>query len=159
MVKIQYKDQIGFENKRLENEIHSRMAAYRSLAGGSDLTLMHGWVIRYLYKNRDKEVFQRDIEAEFSIARSTATGVLKLMEKKGYIRRISVERDARLKKLELTELGIKMEEGTIANINKIETMLRQNISEEELEIFFRVIKKMRSNIEMKEGETNRRRQV
>ena len=103
-------------------------------------------------------MYQRDIEAEFSIARSTATGILKLMEKKGYIRRVSVERDARLKKLELTALGVNMEEGTIRNINQMETLLRQGISDEELEVFFRVIRKMRSNIEIQQGETNRRRE-
>lgn len=158
MLKIEYKDHIGYENKRLENELHSRMAAYRASVGGEDLTTMQCWIIRFLYEHEEEEVYQRDIEAEFSIARSTATGILKLMEKKGYIRRVSVERDARLKKLELTALGVNMEEGTIRNINQMETLLRQGISDEELEVFFRVIRKMRSNIEIQQGETNRRRE-
>ncbi len=128
MLKIEYKDHIGYENKRLENELHSRMAAYRASVGGEDLTMMQCWIIRFLYEHEEEEVYQRDIEAEFSIARSTATGILKLMEKKGYIRRVSVERDARLKKLELTALGVNMEEGTIRNINQMETLLRQGIS-------------------------------
>ena len=118
MLKIEYKDHIGYENKRLENELHSRMAAYRASVGGEDLTMMQCWIIRFLYEHEEEEVYPRDIEAEFSIARSTATGILKLMEKKGYIRRVSVERDA----------------------------------------FFRVIRKMRSNIEIQQGETNRRRE-
>lgn len=158
MLKIEYKDHIGYENKRLENELHSRMAAYRASVGGEDRTMMQCWIIRFLYEHEEEEVYQRDIEAEFSIARSTATGILKLMEKKGYIRRVSVERDARLKKLELTALGVNMEEGTIRNINQMETLLRQGISDEELEVFFRVIRKMRSNIEIQQGETNRRRE-
>lgn len=157
MVKMEYEDHIGFENKRLENEIHSRMTAYRTALGTEELTMMQSWIIRFLYKNEEKEIFQRDIEARFSIARSTATGVLQLMEKKGFIRRIPVERDARLKKLELTDKGIQREESTIQNINEMESMLRQGISEEDLEVFFRVIRKMRSNIEIKKGETNRRR--
>ena len=40
------------------------------------------------------------------MARSTVTGVVKLMERKGLIRRESVSSDARLKKLVLTEKGI-----------------------------------------------------
>ena len=83
MLKIEYKDHIGYENKRLENELHSRMAAYRASVGGEDLTMMQCWIIRFLYEHEEEEVYQRDIEAEFSIARSTATGILKLMEKKG----------------------------------------------------------------------------
>ena len=144
MLKVEYRDHIGFENKRLENEIHSRMTAYRAAMGGEELTMMQSWIIRFLYEHSEEDIYQRDIEAEFSIARSTATGILKLMEKRGYIRRVSVERDARLKQLELTEVGIRMQEGTIRN--------------EELEVFFRVIRKMRSNIEIQQGETNRRRE-
>ena len=109
MLKVEYRDHIGFENKRLENEIHSRMTAYRAAMGGEELTMMQSWIIRFLYEHSEEDIYQRDIEAEFSIARSTATGILKLMEKRGYIRRVSVERDARLKKLELTEVGIRMQ--------------------------------------------------
>ena len=104
MLKVEYRDHIGFENKRLENEIHSRMTAYRAAMGGEELTMMQSWIIRFLYEHSEEDIYQRDIEAEFSIARSTATGILKLMEKRGYIRRVSVERDARLKKLELTDV-------------------------------------------------------
>ena len=145
MLKVEYRDHIGFENKRLENEIHSRMTAYRAAMGGEELTMMQSWIIRFLYEHSEE-------------ARSTATGILKLMEKRGYIRRVSVERDARLKKLELTEVGIRMQEGTIRNINRLESTLRQGISDEDLEVFFRVIRKMRSNIEIQQGETNRRRE-
>ena len=38
MLKVEYRDHIGFENKRLENEIHSRMTAYRAAMGGEELT-------------------------------------------------------------------------------------------------------------------------
>ena len=69
-------------------------------------TPMHGWIIGYLYRHRDTPVFQRDIEREFSITRSTVTNILQLMERKGYIERRSVPQDARLKQLVLTEEGI-----------------------------------------------------
>ena len=82
------------------------------------------------------------------------------MEKRGYIRRVSVERDARLKKLELNGSWLsRMQEGTIRNIKPgWKSTLRQGISDEDLEVFFRVIRKMRSNIEIQQGETNRRRE-
>ena len=47
---------------------------------------MHGWIIGYLYRHRDTPVFQRDIEREFSITRSTVTNILQLMERKGVYR-------------------------------------------------------------------------
>ncbi|WP_125588339.1 MarR family winged helix-turn-helix transcriptional regulator [Companilactobacillus jidongensis] len=46
-----------------------------------------------------KDIFQRDIEAEFNIRRSTATNILKNMEKKDLIKRVQVSTDSRLKKI------------------------------------------------------------
>lgn len=148
---------VGFVMKKLDNEIHSRMTAMRVESGGEDLTLMQCWIIRYLYERQEEDIFQKNIEADFSIARSTATGILQLMERKGYIQRISIERDARLKKVILTQKGIEQEETTRRNIQRMESMLIEGIPEEELDVFYRVIEKMRSNIEWKENETDRRR--
>ena len=38
---------------------------------------IHGWVIGYLYDNREKEIFQKDLESTFCIARSTVTKIVK----------------------------------------------------------------------------------
>ena len=89
------------------------MAAARE-RGVDELTAMHGWILGYLCRNEDKDIFQKDIEAEFKICRSTVTNILKLMEKKGYIRRESVPYDARLKKLVLTDTGREVEEEDVA---------------------------------------------
>ncbi len=151
-------EHIGREVKRLDNEIHSMMAVARTQTGNADMTMMHNWVIGYLYRNQGKEIFQRDVEAEFSIARSTATGILQLMEKKGYLYRESVERDARLKRLVLTENGIRCHEEHIQTIIRIEYMMREGFSEQEIENFFRVIRKMRENLEKNHSETDRRRE-
>lgn len=147
---------VGPEVKRLGNEIHSNIDAYRA-AAGDDLTMMQSWIIGFLYDERDREVFQKDIEAKYSIARSTATGILQLMEKKGYIVRQTVEKDARMKRLVLTEKGLQQRENTIRNIQRLEARLREGISEEDLDTFFRVIRKMRNNIEREHCETDRRR--
>lgn len=154
---MEKKDHIGIEVKRLDNEIHSRMAVYRSEKNQGELTMMQSWILGFIYRNPQREIFQKDIEAKFSIARSTATGILQLMEKNGYIRRISLPRDARMKKLELTPKGIQMQEITLENIQRMENKLREGISQEDIEIFFRVIRKMRSNVEMEQSETDRRR--
>ncbi|NCB92461.1 MAG: MarR family transcriptional regulator [Clostridia bacterium] len=154
---MQREGHIGLEIKRLDNEIHSRMAVYRDSVGASELTRMQAWIIGFLYRNEEKEIFQKDIEAEFSIARSTATGILQLMEKKGYLKRQSVERDARLKSVVLTNAGERMHLNIEDNISKMESRLRMGITGEELEVFFRVIRKMRENVEVDDNETDRRR--
>ncbi|MBQ0001516.1 MAG: winged helix-turn-helix transcriptional regulator [Clostridiales bacterium] len=104
------------------------------------------WIIKYLYDHREEAVYQKDIEAFFRIARSTATGVLQCMEKQGYLTRCSVEGDARLKRLVLTEKAIAIQMAVFRILEENEQTLRQDISEEELEVFFRVTEKMKANI-------------
>ena len=74
------------------------------------MTMMHGWIIRYLYENREQDIFQKDIEQRFAVGRSTVTNLIQLMEKKGFVKRESVKQDARLKKVILTEKGIASQE-------------------------------------------------
>ena len=73
---------IGVEIKKLNNTVHRAITYYAKMSGMDEVTLMHGWIIQYLYENREKEVFQKDIEQQFSICRSTVTNIIQLMEKK-----------------------------------------------------------------------------
>ena len=138
---------VGFEVRTLSNMIYRQLLAYEARRGIDEVTVMHGWIIGYMYENSDNEIFQKDIESAFSIARSTVTGILKLMEKKGYIYRKSVERDARLKRLVLTDRGRELHEGTVKNIKMLESHVREGIDTGELETFFKVISQMKANLE------------
>ena len=44
------------------------------------------------------------------------------------------------------------------NVERMEWMMREDLSEEEIETFFRVIRKMRENLEKNHSETDRRRE-
>ena len=61
-------------------------------------------VIEYLIKH-EEPVYQRDLENHFFVRRSTVSKVLRLMEEKGMIERLSVHDDARLKQIVLTDYG------------------------------------------------------
>ena len=60
-------------------------------------------VIVYLARHDNEEIFPQDIEQRFGVTRSTSCRVLGLMEQKGLIAREPVKRDARLKKIVLTD--------------------------------------------------------
>jgi len=138
---------IGFEIKSLSNIIKrsiDKQIAEHCDAGPS---VTHGWIIGYIYDNmRQGDVFQRDLEAKFNIRRSTATGILKIMEKNGLIVREPVEYDARLKKLVLTSKAIEIHESIVREINAIENAMRKGLSQEELDAFFATMEKIKSNI-------------
>ena len=68
------------------------------------LTGTQGRVLCYIFiTSQWQDIYQRDIEDVFEIRRSTATGILQLLERDGYIERVSVPTDARLKKIVLTD--------------------------------------------------------
>ena len=102
----------------MDNLIFRKINQFARANGVEQATPMHGWIIEYLYRHREEQVFQRDIEREFSITRSTVTNILQLMERKGYIQRQSVPQDARLKQLVLTEEGVRFHENTILSFHQ-----------------------------------------
>lgn len=151
-------ERIGFEIHMLDHMLARNMQAHVRAAGIDEITLMHGWIIRYLYANRDRDVFQKDIEKDFSVGRSTVTNVIKLMEKKGFIRRESVEHDARLKKVILTEKGILSHETMEHMIDNMDASLMEGIEDEELEVFHSVIRKLKENLK-KDGICGRKEEL
>ena len=107
---------------------------------------MQTWIIRYLHDHRDQDVFQRDFERDFTITRSTVTGILQLMEKNGYILRMSVPSDARLKKIVLTEKGSALYEQMQDHIRETERLLIRGLTEEEVETLLKLLEKVKENL-------------
>jgi hypothetical protein len=97
-------NQVGFMVHKLDMGVKRILDAKMKAAGYDEVTMMHGWILKYLYDNRDREVYQRDIEKQFSIGRSTVTTIIQLMEKRDLICRQSVDHDARLKRVMLNLL-------------------------------------------------------
>ena len=138
---------IGFEIRTLSNLIRRNMNGSNAIKNADNVTGMHGYIIGYLYDHRDKDIFQKDLEEEFLIRRSTATVVLQLMEKNGLIVRQPVSYDARLKKLQLTQKAIEIHKSVVKDIDQVELRLRQGISDEELITFFSIMERLKKNIE------------
>lgn len=143
---------IGLEIRRLDHMLSRNLAANVKASGLDEMTLMHGWIIRYLYENRDEEIFQKDIEKNFSVGRSTVTNIIRLMEKRGYLCREAVEKDARLKKVLLTEKGIQDYESVEALIDRMNERIMAGISDEELRVFDRVVAQLKENIRQQHKE-------
>ena len=129
--------------RRVDNLIFRRLNQFSRANGVEQTTPMHGWIIEYLYRHRDEPVFQRDIEREFSITRSTVTNILQLMERKGYIERRSVPQDARLKQLVLTEEGICFHEKTMLCFHQTDDYVAGLLTAEENTELLRLLNKLR----------------
>ena len=138
---------IGFEIKTLSNLIKRQFDQSSNKKEIDNLTGTNGWVIGYLANNQHRDVFQKDLELEFSIRRSTASKILQLMEKKGFIKRESVEYDARLKKLVLTEKALEVHAIAQQGINQLEKKISKGLTNEEIETFFKIAEKIKKNLE------------
>ena len=93
---------VGHQVHRIDRSISKLLEMRVKEEGLDEIALMHGWILRYLYEHQDKEIYQKDIEKEFGLRPSTATEVLKALEKKELICRVSEKQDARLKRIEFT---------------------------------------------------------
>lgn len=111
-----------------------------------NLTSRHIAIAKYLYENLDKDIFQKDIEEEFCIRRSTVTSILNLMEKNGIIKRERVGCDARLKKIVLTEKVKSIHNNIVSQIMDMEKTVLNGIDEEELKRFYETLEKIKNNI-------------
>ena len=137
---------IGMEISRTNNLL-LRSCLKNDFRGVSTATGKNAWIIGYIAEHGDMDVFQRDIEEDFSIRRSTVSNMISLMEQKGYVKREPVSYDARLKKLVLTPKALDIHRRVHENIIASEQNMRKDISDEELEIFFDVLEKIQKNIE------------
>lgn len=113
----------------------------------------NGWIIAYLTENSDREVFQKDIEREFGITRSTASKVIDLMEQKGLVERKKVPQDARLRQLILTDKSRKISDLILEDKERLEKTLMRGFSDEEKELLSDCLLRMKKNLEQ-EGENN-----
>lgn len=141
------RNDIGFKIRMLSNLIKRDVEKSRSEIGINIPKGVNGWAISYFYENRKNDIFQKDFENEFSIRRSTASSILKTMEQNGFVERVSVPYDARLKKIVLTDKAIKIHKTIINDIEKREQRLRNGISQNEIDNFLNTLDKLMANME------------
>ena len=143
---------VGHQIHKMDRTISKLLEMRVKDEGLDEATLMHGWILRYLYEHQEQDIYQKDIEKYFGICRSGVTSIIQALEKKGQVYRASVETDARLKKVMLTEKGKSSHEKLGEIFQKMDADLEDGISEEEIQAFMKVINKVYCNIEKMKGE-------
>ena len=112
------------------------------------ITGVQSRVMHYiLVKCVEGPVFQRDVERAFGLSRSTATGILQLMEKNGLILRESVHNDARLKSLVPTEKAAHLDAQIGESLRRTEQRLTRGLSSAQLTLFLQTAAHMSANLD------------
>lgn len=137
---------IGIELRSLGNLV-MRFIENRARAQSCELlTGSNGWILGYLLQNADREVYQRELEEEFSITRSTASKVVNLMEKKGLVERKTAEHDARMLKLALTEKAEALALSMRRESENLSRILTRDFTPTEIETMYDYIERMKKNL-------------
>lgn len=144
-------EHIGLYINKLSKNI--RYAANMEISQGNETVTgeqcrLMGYISRRL--NMGEDVYQRDIEHEFGVKRSSVASILSNLEKGGYILRQGEESDKRIKKIILTEKGVALSEKMKNNIQRLENVISSGMSKEEKETLLRLVKKAINNVESSE---------
>ena len=108
---------VGQSLRCLQRLIHQKVEVLK-VESKDDLTLVQAHTLRYLDEHKEEDIFERH----------------------------SVNSDKRLKKLVLTAKTKELHLTISKNVERLEALLKKDINEEELEIFFKVIDKMKQNV-------------
>lgn len=143
----------GHDVGRLINTISHQLKRRMCIQEEEDslTTNMQRLVLHYiLFESLKRDIYQKDVEKEFQIRRSTATGTLQILEKNGFINREQVEWDARLKKLTPTDKAKGVRRHILDNIRYIEELLARDIPSEKLVVCREVLSQMSENLSVDE---------
>jgi len=145
---------VGYKLRLLHNQLHKRMEYQKEQNefDSGDLTRMQRFTIGYLYHNKGRDIYQKDLETEFAISRATASNMLAVMERKGLLKREPVKHDARLKRLVLTERSMKMYQQVERDMLETEQTLTNGMTEDDKQRLHQYLDKMIQNLVGDTGE-------
>lgn len=133
---------------RISNRLRRRSKKIQDTLG---ITGAKGNILDYiLVESEKRNVYQKEIEREFGLRPSTATEVLKSLEKEQLIMRIPDDTDGRLKKIVFTKKAEEIRNLLRREIEQSESVLLRGISEEDQEHFLRITKIMLENLDEEE---------
>ena len=104
-------------------------------------------IIHYLMDHPDEEVYQKDLEKFFSISGATATNMIKGLEKSELVERIPNEKDARLKRIVLTEKAVVREQRIRKLVMELEEGMVAGFTEEEISTYCKMTDRILQNLD------------
>ena len=118
-----------------------------------ELTPMQRHILNYiLLETLHRDIYQKNLEEEFQVRKSTVSGILKLIEKNGFIYRESVKEDARLKRILPTKKAEALRPSILEHIHETEIRMTEGVSEQDLVLCKKVLYQMCQNLAEKNRE-------
>lgn len=135
---------IGKEMREVQQLLH-RKYELKKEQQSEKLTQVQVHVLMYIHRH-DGQVFQKDIEQHLKVRRSTASQILNVLERESYVERMRLDSDARMKEIVVTDKTLALIDSMERHMKETESMLRVNISKDDMETFFKVIDQIKENL-------------
>lgn len=137
---------VGHELAYTNNLIARRIARGGNNKYAMNISPIQVRIVKYLVKQNNRAILQKDMEYIFNIRRSTVSGVIKTMEKNNIIIRENVKDDNKSKEIKLTnEVYLRANE-LVRKLRKLDLELLKDVNKEDLEVFMRVLKNIQDNL-------------
>ena len=138
------KKNIVFHIKSLDQAIIRTMMKGKDIKKSPSPTQIR--IVLFLIEHKNEIISQKDIENHLKLSRATVSDVLNTMEKNGYIKKVASSEDARANNIVLNDIALEMHKKAEEEMEKINKILQQNISKEDLDTFIKVTNLMNENL-------------
>lgn len=108
---------------------------------------LQGGIMGYLFHHRGQPVYQKDLEKKFRISRATATNTLQVMERDGLVVRQAMDKDARLKRILLTDEAYANHKEIEKHMQMVDGRMLEGMSEAEAAELHRLLELVLRNLE------------
>ena len=150
------KKMLGFELRTIHNLTREIVRKSRPVQDKPPLTQLQAGIMGYLFRHQEQPVYQKNIEEEFRVSRATATNTLQVMEKNGLITRSCMDKDARLKRIQITPVALADHTKVEAHMAMMDQKMLAGLSGEEQDELFRLLTIVRENLETLNTEIDER---
>lgn len=141
------KKKISFTLRVIHNQIKAVICKSVPKSDKGPQSQLQGGILGYMYHHGGEPVYQKDIEKEFRISRATATNTLQVMEKNGLIVRKSQDKDARLKRIFMTEEAAANHAKVEAHMKMMDEGMLQGLTECEVSDLYRYLGVIMTNLD------------
>lgn len=145
--------EVGMKTKKLGCEITNVKNLFSRNIENSEIfhyvesvTSANSFILGFLARHQDMDIYQKHIEEKFSITKSTTSKILKLMEQNGLIKRQAIDGDARYKKIILTEKGLSINEAIHSTLEEVEKKAFNGFSKNEIDTLYAYLDRIKENL-------------
>ena len=114
---------------------------------GYDVTPVQSQALIYLFKHRDEDTTQRDLEKALSLKPSTINGIVERLLEKEYITRCISPTDGRCRLLHLSPAGEELVNSFRAALDHTDQTVLADLSEEEQKMLESLLKRIITNLQ------------